>query len=151
MRRNFKNRSFKNGGRRNGGGGGGGSRPSSANIAQTLQRAKQAKEKYLQLARESLAAGDRIQAENYFQYADHYTRVQNGLSRERENGQEQQRFVAEEVADSGTNNNSGESGTTDAQVSSSPAPAAVYAEANKETEPSSGQKEFLPAFLLTEV
>ena len=32
-------------------------------------------EKYNNLAREALAAGDKILSENYFQYADHFLRV----------------------------------------------------------------------------
>ena len=34
-------------------------------------------EKYTDLAREALANEDKILSENYFQYADHFTRVQN--------------------------------------------------------------------------
>ena len=34
-------------------------------------------EKYSNLAREALSAGDKILSENYFQHADHFTRVLN--------------------------------------------------------------------------
>ena len=34
-------------------------------------------EKYNNLAREALSTGDKILSENYFQYADHFTRVLN--------------------------------------------------------------------------
>ena len=34
-------------------------------------------EKYNEMAREALASEDRVLSENYFQYADHFTRVQN--------------------------------------------------------------------------
>ena len=34
-------------------------------------------EKYNEMAREALAQEDRVLSENYFQYADHFTRVQN--------------------------------------------------------------------------
>ncbi len=34
-------------------------------------------EKYNNLAREALSAGDKILSESYFQHADHFTRVQN--------------------------------------------------------------------------
>ena len=34
-------------------------------------------EKYNDLAREALAKEDKILSENYFQHADHFTRVQN--------------------------------------------------------------------------
>ncbi|MBK5911423.1 hypothetical protein CCR85_07940 [Rhodothalassium salexigens] len=44
---------------------------------------KQLMEKYRSLGEDALQAGDRIEAENYFQYSDHYQRVlneRNGLS-----------------------------------------------------------------------
>ena len=34
-------------------------------------------DKYNNLAREALSGGDKIQSESYFQYADHFTRIQN--------------------------------------------------------------------------
>ena len=34
-------------------------------------------EKYSNLAREALSSGDKILSENYFQHADHFTRIQN--------------------------------------------------------------------------
>ena len=34
-------------------------------------------EKYLNLAREALSTGDKILSENYFQHADHFTRILN--------------------------------------------------------------------------
>ncbi len=34
-------------------------------------------EKYNNLAREALSSGDKILSENYFQYADHFTRILN--------------------------------------------------------------------------
>nr|TFG51514.1 MAG: DUF4167 domain-containing protein [Hyphomicrobiales bacterium] len=37
--------------------------------------ASQVYEKYLQLARDANSAGDRIQAENYHQHAEHYYRI----------------------------------------------------------------------------
>lgn len=37
--------------------------------------AAQVYEKYLQLARDANSAGDRIQAENYLQHAEHYFRI----------------------------------------------------------------------------
>lgn len=59
------------------------SSPRQANPHQSLQKAKQSREKYMTFAREALASGDRVEAESYFQYADHYTRVINALLRER--------------------------------------------------------------------
>ena len=48
-------------------------------------------EKYNILAREALAQGDRIAAENYFQHADHFTRlmpVQGDLNSTNSNGEQ---------------------------------------------------------------
>jgi len=42
-----------------------------------VKRALGARDKYLGLARDALADGDRVMAENYFQHADHYLRVLN--------------------------------------------------------------------------
>ena len=39
--------------------------------------AQQVLERYLALARDATAAGDRVAAESYYQYADHYHRVAN--------------------------------------------------------------------------
>tara|TARA_B100000676_G_C17683593_1_gene632608 strand:+ start:149 stop:565 length:417 start_codon:yes stop_codon:yes gene_type:complete len=38
-------------------------------------------EKYNNLAREALSSGDKILSENYFQHADHFTRVQSDLEK----------------------------------------------------------------------
>ncbi len=40
--------------------------------------ASQVLEKYLVLARDATATGDRVAAENYYQHAEHYYRVLNG-------------------------------------------------------------------------
>ncbi len=45
-----------------------------------------AREKYLNMARDAINAGDRVKAENYFQYADHYLRVMNSLNEGQEAG-----------------------------------------------------------------
>ncbi|MBN8532171.1 MAG: DUF4167 domain-containing protein [Alphaproteobacteria bacterium] len=42
---------------------------------QARARAAQNREKYLAKARDALAAGDRVEAENWFQHAEHYYRV----------------------------------------------------------------------------
>lgn len=127
---NNKNRSFKNGRKSFG-------QRSTPNVAQNLQRSKQAKEKYLQLARESLAAGDRIQAENYFQHADHYTRVINSLSRERE---ESQPAAEAQPAEEAVNTESEKAVETEAGNSNT-----------DENKKPAETEEFLPAFLLAEV
>jgi len=45
-------------------------KPKATNVKQNL-------DKYLGLARESMAVGDRITAEGYYQHAEHYLRVMN--------------------------------------------------------------------------
>ena len=75
-------------GRGNGGGGGGGGGGRKHHLPLRLQtfdsngpdvrirgNAYQVHEKYLQLARDASAAGDRVAAENYFQHAEHYFRI----------------------------------------------------------------------------
>ena len=74
---------------RNGGGGhqNNGNRPRLPNRMQTFDssgpnikirgNAYQVFERYIALAREAAAAGDRIAAENYYQHAEHYFRVMN--------------------------------------------------------------------------
>lgn len=54
-----------------------GSVDSSGSEAKVRGSAQQVHEKYLALARDAVSAGDRIGAENYFQFADHYYRVFN--------------------------------------------------------------------------
>ena len=64
----------------NGGGGGGGHNPnrtfdSSGPEIKIRGSASHVYEKYLQLARDANASGDRIMAENYLQHAEHYFRI----------------------------------------------------------------------------
>lgn len=49
--------------------------------------AQQVVEKYLQLARDASTVGESIKAENYFQHAEHYYRVQVASSGGNDNGQ----------------------------------------------------------------
>jgi hypothetical protein len=63
-----------------GGGGGGGYNPnriydSSGPDIKIRGTASHVYEKYLQLARDSNASGDRVMAENYLQHAEHYFRI----------------------------------------------------------------------------
>ncbi len=51
--------------------------------------AHQVYEKYVGLARDALSMGDRVAAENYFQYAEHYYRVLNVRTDPRPNGEDQ--------------------------------------------------------------
>jgi hypothetical protein len=72
---------------RNGGGGGGKPHPHMPVRSQTFDssgpdvrirgNAYQVLEKYLALARDATAAGDRIAAENFYQHAEHYYRTIN--------------------------------------------------------------------------
>jgi hypothetical protein len=87
---NKRSRNRNNGG---GGGGGGGhqnnnnNRPRLPNRMQTFDssgpnikirgNAYQVFERYIAMAREAAAAGDRIAAENFYQHAEHYFRVMN--------------------------------------------------------------------------
>jgi hypothetical protein len=59
--------------------------------------AHQVLEKYLQLARDAQAAGDRIAAENYYQHAEHYYRVINSMNQQQ--GQQQRRPMMSTPAD----------------------------------------------------
>lgn len=59
--------------------------------------AHQVLEKYLQLARDAQAAGDRIAAENYYQHAEHYYRVINSMNQQA--GQQQRRPMMGTPAD----------------------------------------------------
>ena len=62
----------------------GGHNRNHSNRPQDAGRRKKAvansREKYLNMARDALHAGDRITAENYFQHADHYQRLLDSLS-----------------------------------------------------------------------
>ena len=82
--------------RNNGGGGGGGGAPRqySGNIPLNRNHvfdssgpdlrirgtAQQLFEKYLQLGRDATGSGDRVMAESYFQYAEHYFRILNAIN-----------------------------------------------------------------------
>ncbi len=49
--------------------------------------AHQVYEKYIGLARDALSAGDRVAAETYYQYAEHYDRVLNARTDPQPNGE----------------------------------------------------------------
>ncbi len=51
--------------------------------------AHQVYEKYIGLARDALSAGDRVAAESYYQYAEHYYRVLNARTDPQPNGEDQ--------------------------------------------------------------
>ncbi len=91
----MRGRSHRSGGGGNGGGGGGGApRQYSGNIPLNRNHvfdssgpdlrirgtAQQLFEKYLQLGRDATGSGDRVMAESYFQYAEHYFRILNAIN-----------------------------------------------------------------------
>ena len=45
-------------------------------------------EKYLQLGRDATSAGDRVMAESYFQYAEHYFRILNAMNQAAQQNQQ---------------------------------------------------------------
>lgn len=49
--------------------------------------AQQLFEKYLQLGRDASSSGDRVMAESYFQYAEHYFRILNAMAQAVQQGQ----------------------------------------------------------------
>tara|TARA_Y100001970_G_scaffold276097_1_gene378300 strand:- start:335 stop:817 length:483 start_codon:yes stop_codon:yes gene_type:complete len=53
-------------------------------------------EKYLTLARDATSAGDRINAESYYQFAEHYYRVMNAASEQQRQQQQQQQSTEAE-------------------------------------------------------
>jgi hypothetical protein len=78
-----RGRSRGNGKRFSTGGGGGGKNQtfeSSGPEVKIRGTAQQVYEKYLSLARDAVSAGDRIAAEGYFQFADHYYRLVNAAN-----------------------------------------------------------------------
>ena len=60
-------------------------------------------EKYINLAREALSTGDKILSENYFQHADHFTRILN----------EQENYRNKKYSDSNNINNNFEDKSID--------------------------------------
>ena len=90
---------------RGGGGGGGPVRHQSGNVPMNRNHvfdssgpnlrirgtSQQLFEKYLQLGRDATSGGDRVMAESYFQYAEHYFRILNAMNQvAQQNGQGQQ-------------------------------------------------------------
>ena len=69
--------------------------------------AQQIQEKYLTLARDAYSAGDRIAAEGYFQYAEHYHRI-SSADQNNGNGQQPRSGNANDKSGDGGNNNPNE-------------------------------------------
>jgi hypothetical protein len=79
----------------NGGGGGGGHNPnrtfdSSGPEVKIRGSASNVYEKYLQLARDANANGDRVMAESYLQHAEHYYRIMAAQAQAQQQYQQQQ-------------------------------------------------------------
>ena len=81
MRQNGKNNRQRGRGRRNGNGQINRNTTLDSNGPDVRLRgnAQQLHEKYVSLANDASAAGERIQAEAYYQYADHYFRVHSAI------------------------------------------------------------------------
>ncbi len=90
----MRGRTHRNGGGGGGGGGGGSPRQYGGNVPLNRNHvfdssgpdlrirgtAQQLFEKYLQLGRDATGSGDRVMAESYFQYAEHYFRIVNAIN-----------------------------------------------------------------------
>lgn len=76
MRRKPNNGKMHNNGRRRFNNRGG------ENNAGKIKNVSANRDKYLNLARDAMAAGDRVEAENYLQHAEHYFRVLSALQEE---------------------------------------------------------------------
>ena len=77
MKQGNNRRSRSRGGGKRHGGGKGHSFESSGSEAKIRGTAQQLHDKYLALARDATSVGDRIAAESFFQFADHYHRILN--------------------------------------------------------------------------
>jgi len=92
--------------------------------------AYQVMEKYLTLARDASASGDRIAAENYYQHAEHYYRILNANNENRpQQPQPPQQASSEKQANG-----------KDANGSAEAAPAEDTSEAQSETPPDGSEQ-----------
>ena len=124
---------------RNGGGGGGGgggphyNRPRLPQRTQTFDsngpsvkirgNAYQVFERYVAMAREAQASGDRVAAENFYQHAEHYFRIMNALGEGQGQGPPRPTTPADlEMGVGGSEPREGE----EAQVQSTAPPAAPF-------------------------
>ncbi len=127
------------GGHNNNGGGGGGSNvhnpnrtfDSSGPEVKIRGSAANVYEKYLQLARDANASGDRVMAENYLQHAEHYYRIMAAQQAQLQQYQQQQQ--ANQQQPRGGNGNGAEQPYAAAQPAQS-APVFSLAESEEEGE-----------------
>jgi len=127
---------------RNGGGGGGGgggphyNRPRLPQRTQTFDsngpsvkirgNAYQVFERYVAMAREAQASGDRVAAENFYQHAEHYFRIMNALGEGQ--GQGPPRPTTPADLEMGVGGNSESREGEEAQVQSTQPPASPFPE-----------------------
>lgn len=89
--------------------------------------AQQVVEKYLNLAREATIAGNRVMAENYYQHAEHYYRIQNAnnagnnADSQGGNGREQPAYQPEQPAHGANGANGAAEETAEPAVAPPPA------------------------------
>lgn len=109
------------------GGGGQGGRPDAGNRMDARQRgnANQLHEKYKNLARDAQMQGDRVTAEYYLQFADHYFRVLNEHRARQEEYRERQEEHRERYRQSDSRNDASDDGDADMDDEDPTAPIAV--------------------------
>ena len=75
-------------------------------------------EKYSNLAREALSGGDKILSENYFQHADHFTRVLNDQDAQKKLNSTNNDIVnsSQKIVDANKNHNETEENKTITQI-----------------------------------
>jgi len=122
MRQTGKNNRQRGRGRRNGHNGGQINRnttiDSNGPDVRIRGNAQQLHEKYIALANDASAAGERIQAEAYFQFADHYFRVNAAIIAAAEERRDRQQDHANRAAadDKSADDKSGDDNADEAQA-----------------------------------
>src|SRR5438067_3836824 len=124
-----------------GGGGGGGQHYNRPRLPQRVQtfdsngpsvkirgNAYQVFERYVAMAREAQASGDRVAAENFYQHAEHYFRIMNAQGEGQGQGPPRPTTPADLEMGVGGNSESREGEGEEAQVQSTQPPAAPFPE-----------------------
>ncbi len=157
---NYSNNSQRSNNYRSGG------RSNNNNNSNNRQRSRKnyaaARDKYMNQAKDALSHGDRVQAEFYFQYAEHYVRLLNEANEEQQAREATQRDrnndddADEENASSGQADASTQEDSADGDDTEAPsrplrkrrAPAKrTSGGARKQAPESDGEAQALPAFL----